>query len=340
MFKKTLLILALLGLSPILAQQTTERTIAFYNVENLFDIQDDTLVFDDARTPTGYYKWTQTRFIRKIDALAGVISKIGMEERQAPPDLLGLCEVENAAVLQELVAHPLLQPYDYGTVHLDSPDERGIDVALLYKQNTFYPASVTSRTLLLQDKKLRRDRTRDQLVITGWLEDIFVGCIINHWPSRRGGEKRSEPYRLQAAQLNRKIVDSLRSEHPDIFIFNMGDFNDNPTDTGMEHILFPLFKIEPDLYNPMKVMYRKGFGTLAYRDRWSLFDQILIDMKLITNSPLLPRLYQVGIYNPPELVTPIGRYKGYPFSTYSAGRYQGGVSDHFPVYVILKIPLH
>ena len=340
MLQKLILLAIVISSGSLPAQQIEKRTIAFYNVENLFDVQDDSLVFDDARTPKGSYRWTYTRYAKKIEALATVISRIGIQERGATPDLVGLCEVENAAVLRDLVAHPLLQPSNYGIIHQDSPDERGIDVAFLYKQDLFFPSAFTSRTLMLRDEDLHRDRTRDQLVITGWLDNDFIGCIVNHWPSRRGGQTRSAPNRLQAAYLNRKIADSLRSEHPEIFLFNMGDFNDNPSDTSMRHILRPNFAEQADLFNPMYHLYQKGYGTLAYRDQWSLFDQILVDIRLISDDPSALSLHRIGIYNPPELVTPGGRYKGYPYSTYSGGRYQGGVSDHFPVYIIVKSSTH
>ena len=262
------------------AQEVQKRTLAFYNVENLFDIQDDSLVFDDARTPDGYYRWTRTRYEKKVEALAEVIADIAARERGAAPDLLGLSEIENAGVLLDLVSRPKLRESNYGIIHQDSPDERGIDVAFIYKQHAFKPFSFNARVLLLRDKELLRDRTRDQLVVTGWLDDIFIGCIINHWPSRRGGQTRSAPYRLQAAALNRALVDSLRREHPEILIFNMGDFNDNPTDASMKHLLQTGYDKPPDLFNPMTKMYLKGYGTLAYRDRWSLFDQILIDITM------------------------------------------------------------
>ena len=336
-FLQTLLLpFALMSLSLFSAQENPKRTLAFYNVENLFDIRDDSLVFDNARTPKGYYRWTGSRYASKINALAKVISKIGARERGATPDIIGLCEVENAGVLMDLVAHPLLGDSNYGIIHQDSPDERGIDVAFIYKQDAFMPSAFSSNILVLRDDELQRDRTRDQLVITGWLGTRFIGCIINHWPSRRGGQTRSAPFRLQAAQLNRKLVDSLRREDPDILIFNMGDFNDNPNDISMQYILSSPFSDQPDLYNPMLMLYRKGYGTLAYRDQWSLFDQILVDSKLLQGDTRELKIYRIGIFNPSELVTPKGRYKGYPFSTYSAGRYQGGASDHFPVYIILS----
>lgn len=326
----------LITMSTLDAQEGTKRTLAFYNVENLFDIQDDSLVFDDERTPRGYYRWTEARYSRKIDALAHVIASIGAKERGSTPDIIGLCEIENAGVLHDLLKHPLLKPKNYGIIHKDSPDERGMDVAFLYKQDAFNPFAFTSHTLELQNEELHRDRTRDQLVITGWLDGSFIGCIVNHWPSRRGGQTRSAPFRLQAAQLNRKIVDSLRREHSEILLFNMGDYNDNPTDISMRYLLRSRSSKSDDFFNPMKLLYRRGYGTLAYRDQWSLFDQILIDSKLLYGESTHLGLHRIGIFNPPDLVTPDGRYKGYPLSTYSGGRYQGGISDHFPVFIILS----
>ena len=336
MFQRIYFQVLVLASLPFYAQDGTKRTIAFYNVENLFDTENDSLVYDDARTPEGYYRWTQFRYEKKVAALAEVIAQIGAQERGASPDLIGLCEIENSGVLYDLLNQPKIKSANYQFIHLDSPDERGIDVAFMYKPVSFQPLSYTTHKLELQSEELHRDRTRDQLVVTGWLEDTLVGCLVNHWPSRRGGRSRSAPHRIRAAQLNRKIVDSLRLEHPEICIINMGDFNDNPTDFSMQYILSPAYSDQEDLFNPMGSMYRKGFGSLAYRDQWSLFDQILLDSKFISEEYSGLALYRIGIYNPPELKTPGGRYKGYPFSTYSGGKYQGGVSDHFPVYVILK----
>lgn len=325
-----------LGYIPLLhAQEGQVRTIAFYNVENLFDTVNDSLVFDDDRTPEGRYRWTVERYQHKIAFLAQVLARIGQGKRDRGPDIIGLCEVENASVLTDLIQHPTLKHLEYAIIHQDSPDERGMDVAFIYSPAAFTPIAYRAHRLELEDHLGRRDRTRDQLAVTGWLGSSLVGFIINHWPSRRGGQSRSAPHRMKAAQLNRKIIDSLRAEYPEISVITMGDFNDNPTDRSMKHLMV-WNKEEPErLFNPMLALYRKGYGTLAYRDAWSLFDQIILDRKILDPTVSPWHFQGVGIYNPHDLIRSEGRYRGYPRSTYSAGSYSGGASDHFPVYIYL-----
>ncbi len=314
-------------------------SILFYNVENLFDTINQPKILDDARTPAGKYHWTSERYDLKLDRIAEVIAGFNYRDKRIVPDLLGLCEVENREVLEDLVNHPLLHTHKYGIVHRDSPDERGIDVAMLYRKSRFQPASIQNHGLLLYNEKNEREYTRDQLVVSGYLDSEEVFLIINHWPSRSGGQKRTESYRLAAARLTRQLADSIRKLNTDPKIIIMGDFNDNPTDYSMKHILTAARtsgkNIPQNLFNPMEFLYRKGIGSLAYRDHWNLFDQIIISQNL--NSTLRDsfRLWQAGVYKPEILITPRGKYKGYPYRTYAGNTYQAGYSDHFPVYLLL-----
>ena len=312
------------------------RTVVFYNVENLFDVVNDSLVFDDEKTPQGRDRWNIRRYTKKVGAIAKVLSEVGKKTTGAPPDLIGICEIENYTVLKDLTAHPYLKNENYGLIHFDSPDERGIDVALIYKKQAFIPDSFKSHRLLLFNEEGERDYTRDQLVVGGWLDNEHFYLIINHWPSRSGGELRSRPYRKAAALLNRKIIDSiLRLEH-NANIISLGDFNDNPTDMSLKKTL----KIGMDshslqsagLYNPMEKLYKSGVGSHAYRDAWSLFDQIFFTRNLLNRDRKTYSFWKAGIFNPDYLVVPHGRYKGYPYRTYLSGVYTGGYSDHFPIY--------
>ena len=315
------------------------RTIAFYNLENLFDTQNDTLIFDDDRTPEGKDKWTTERFNNKIANLAQVLSEIGAETSNTSPDVIGVCEVENKQVLLDLISHPFLREKNYGIVHFDSPDERGIDVALLYKKNVFVPLNFNSRRLLLFDDDDERNYTRDQLVVEGVLDGETVFLIVNHWPSRSGGELRSRPYRLQAAKLNKRIIDSIRRIDVTAKIIGMGDFNDDPVDPSLKKVLGVKGKKNRldslDLFGPMEKLFKKGFGSLAYRDRWNLFDQIYMTSNLINKSSDSFKYWKTGIFTPPYLMDAKGTYKGYPLRTYAGGSYVGGYSDHFPVYIYL-----
>lgn len=314
------------------------RTIAFYNVENLFDTVNDSLYFDDEMTPDGNYNWTLQRYDLKINHIAEVISKIGRSITQTCPDIVGLCEVENLDVLKDLINHPFLRPYDFKIIHFDSPDERGIDVALIYKSNRFIPISFKSHRLLIFNDSDQRDYTRDQLVVEGLLEGEKFYIIVNHWPSRSGGVARSSPYRKAAARLNRRIIDSVLRLNFDAKILSMGDLNDNPTDPSIKNMLTYNYRENresPSLFNPMQSLYKKGAGSLAYRDQWSLFDQILLSKNLIDENRNSYTFWKAGIYHPSFLQTKTGNYKGYPFRTYVSGRYAGGYSDHFPVYAFL-----
>lgn len=314
------------------------RTIAFYNVENLFDTENDTLIFDDDRTPEGKDNWTSERYKKKISSIAKVLSEIGSEVTNTSPDIIGLCEVENIKVVEDLVNHHFLRDKHYQIVHLDSPDERGIDVALLYKKSVFLPTTFDSRRLLLINDEDERNYTRDQLVVGGLLDDEQIHFIINHWPSRSGGEARSKPGRIKAAKLNKRIIDSLQRLNPHARIISMGDLNDGPKDDTLKKILKTTGKKtttdDIGLFNPMEKLSRLGAGSLAYRDKWNLFDQIFFTGNLL-RSDTNYRFWKAGVFNPRYLVTKKGQYKGYPFRTYAGGSYAGGYSDHFPVYIYL-----
>jgi len=314
------------------------RTIAFYNVENLFDTENDTLIFDDDRTPDGKDNWTLDRYIKKVEKISKVLSEIGADVTKTSPDIIGLCEVENHGVIKDLANHPYLRNKNYEVVHFDSPDERGIDVALLYKRNVFLPTSFASHRLLLIDNEGMRNYTRDQLVVGGLLDDEQIHFIVNHWPSRSGGEARSKPNRIEAAKLNKRIIDSLQNLDVNAKIISMGDLNDGPRDDSLKKILKVNQKntdmVDNELFNPMERLSRKGVGSLAYRDKWNLFDQIFFTKNLL-NSENGYRFWKGGVFNPKYLVTKKGQYKGYPFRTYAGGSYMGGYSDHFPVYIYL-----
>ncbi|MGD1947467.1 MAG: endonuclease/exonuclease/phosphatase family protein [Croceivirga sp.] len=334
-----LLLVTVLLMTDLMAQKSYQiRTVAFYNVENLFDTENDTLIFDDERTAEGAYQWTETRYEKKIDNIAKVLSQLGYERSNALPDIIGVCEVENIRVVQDLVNHPLLLKGNYGIVHSDSPDERGIDVALLYKKNSFLPVSFQSVRLLLFSDEGFRDYTRDQLVVNGLLDGESFSFIVNHWPSRSGGELRSRPNRIKAAQLNHRIIDSLRRGDVNSKIISMGDFNDDPIDDSLKKVLRTEGKQEKldstQLFNPMERFFRKGMGTLAYRDIWNLFDQFVMTPNILEDEDNY-HFWKAGIFAPDWLKNKTGRYKGYPFRTYVGTRYQGGYADHFPVYLYL-----
>ncbi|QAA82578.1 endonuclease/exonuclease/phosphatase family protein [Aequorivita sp. H23M31] len=315
-------------------------TVAFYNVENLFDYEKDPLIFDEDWTPEGKNNWTQENYEDKLSKLAKVISEIGADVTGSSPAIIGVAEVENRRVLEDLVNQNPLLIQDYGIVHIDSPDRRGIDVALLYKKKLFTPTDYKAYELVLYDSQDRRKRiyTRDELLVSGMLDGEMIHIIVNHWPSRYGGEERSRPNRIKAAELNKKIMDSLFSEDPYAKIITMGDLNDDPTSPSIKEVLKTKSNRDymkmKEFYNPMEDMHKKGMGTLAYRDAWNLFDQIIISTDLAKKDYTSYRFYKAGIFNKNYLQTPRGQYKGYPFRSYANG-YTGGYSDHFPVFIYL-----
>ncbi|WP_299531121.1 endonuclease/exonuclease/phosphatase family protein [Ulvibacterium sp.] len=321
------------------SKRYTVRTIAFYNVENLFDTKDDSLIFDDDRTPQGKDHWTAERYHKKLKNISKVISQIGAEVTQTSPDLIGLCEVENKQVLQDLINQPALLEKGYGIIHFDSPDERGIDVALLYKKAVFIPSSFESHRLLLFTAEDERNYTRDQLVVGGLLDLEKIYVIVNHWPSRSGGESRSKPNRIAAAQLNKRIMDSLIHLNTHAKIISMGDLNDDPTDESLKKVLktngAKKMLVKGELFNPMEKMYKKGIGSLAYRDKWNMFDQIILTPNMVNTEKGAYTFWKAGVFSPSYVITQKGAYKGYPFRTYAGGNYTGGYSDHFPVYLYL-----
>ena len=321
-------------------KQYKVNTIAFYNVENLFDYEDDPLIFDDDRTPQGKDHWTQEIYEAKLANMAKVISEIGADVTGTSPALIGVSEVENRRVLEDLLNQEPLVNKDYGIVHFDSPDRRGIDVALLYQKGVFIPTNYKSYELIIFDDEDRSKRiyTRDQLLVSGMLDGEKISVIVNHWPSRSGGEERSRPKRIKAAELNRHLIDSLFNEDPYAKIITMGDLNDDPISPSVKEVLNTKSERETlkpmELYNPMEDMYKKGMGTLVYRDAWNLFDQIILSSELTKKDYNSYRFYKAGIFNKNYLATPRGQYKGYPFRSFANG-YTGGYSDHFPVYVYL-----
>ena len=319
------------------AQEYSVSCIGFYNVENLFDVINDDKVNDIDFTPAGKNKWTSDRYQKKINNLSEVIEQIGTDVNPDGLAILGLSEVENRGVIEDLVVNPKISSKNYKIAHADSPDRRGIDVALIYQPKYFKLSSQKSFTLnLLTDTTFR---TRSQLLVSGELLGERIHFIVAHWPSRSGGEKRSSPNRIAAAKLGRSIIDSIQLSEPNAKIIYMGDLNDDPTNTSLTKHMSSNGNSKrlnkKDMYNPMLNMYKKGIGSLAWRDTWNIFDQLLLSPSLIENEAKGLQFYSAKVFNKPFLIQADGAYKGYPLRTYAGGNYKGGYSDHFPVYLYL-----
>ena len=317
------------------------HTIAFYNVENLFDTINDVNKNDEA-SPIMEIKFNRSEiYKKKVENMASVIADIGTDLVNKSPSIVGLSEVENRNVIEDLLNNKHLLNKNYDIVHYDSPDERGIDVGLIYNKDVFKVNSTKSHELIIYDNKSsKRNYTRDQLVVSGLLDNELIHIIVNHWPSRSGGEERSRAGRMAAAELNKKIIDSLQNKYEDAKIITMGDFNDDPHDDSMKKILNAKKYIEDvktnGIYNPMEVILSdQGIGSNAYRDAWQLFDQILVTEPFLNKKYDSYQFYKAGIFNKSYLINKAGRYKGYPFRSFSWGSFTGGYSDHLPPYIYL-----
>lgn len=310
--------------------------VGFYNLENLFDTIDQENR-DEEFLPGGAKKWNTEKYKIKLSNMAKVISEIGAEYSPDGVAVLGVAEVENDIALNDLVNTPPLKQRGYKFIIYPSPDERGVDVGLIYNPRYFQPEFSYSYTLKIDDDTAFK--TRDQLLVKGKLLGEETYFMVAHWPSRRGGQERSEPKRMAAAALGRKIIDSILTVDPGAKIIYMGDLNDDPVDNSLKKVMkgdCPVENLDPDeMYNPMECFYKKGMGTLKYRDKWNLFDQMLLTRAWIKERKGL-YLYKVHIFNKPYLFNESGSFKGYPYRTFSGNNFIGGYSDHLPVYVILS----
>ncbi|WP_440120188.1 endonuclease/exonuclease/phosphatase family protein [Tenacibaculum sp. Ill] len=306
-------------------------TVAFYNVENLFDTVDNPNTYDNDYTPNGKLRWGRKKYNHKLRKITSVISQLGSNQSAHPPVIVGLVEVENAKVVKDLVKHENLSKFNYDYVHYDSPDERGIDVALMYNKDFFEVIFSETHPLLLTDDEGEVDYTRDLLVVKGVFNDEIVHVLINHWPSRREGETETEKNRIKAAQLTRSVMDKIKEEENAPKFIVMGDFNDNPINKSIEEYLMC-----EDLYNPMKSLYEKGIGTTTHYKNWHLFDQIIFSRDFFDMEKSKHSFLHAKVFNRDWLKIYKGKYEGSPFRTFIGPFYKGGFSDHFPVYITLE----
>lgn len=334
------------------------RTVAFYNFENLFDTINNPNN-DEEWLPEGLQRWTSEKYKKKLENLSTVLMQIGKNDKQQEaPALIGGCEIENRNVLEDLVKHPNIIKYDYGIVHFDSPDKRGIDVALLYQKKHFKPTSSINIPLIIyrgnnneKDKETEEDKidkdkieiaydnrvyTRDILLVTGFLDGEEINVLVNHWPSRSGGEKKSSPFREAAGRLAKKTMDSIYNKNPNAKIILMGDLNDGSYNKSVKvGIGAKLKKSEVQqfgIFNPFEQMFKDGNSTLFYRDSGDIFDQIMVSEALVKEDFSTYQYWKSGIYNKPFMIQKFGRYAGYPLRH---SENEIGYSDHFPVYIYL-----
>lgn len=310
--------------------------VGFWNCENFYDTLNDPLKSDEEFLPSANYQWDTKKYYKKLDHISDIISQLAID---ATPDgiaIMGLCEIENRTVLEDIVKTPKLINRKYKIVHVEGPDARGVDVALLYNPKYFTLISTHAYNLkLVVDSN---HTTRDQLLVSGKLLGEEFHFIVCHWPSRFGGGV-SEPNRIAAAKLSRKIIDSIINVNAYAKVILMGDLNDDPIDVSIKKYLNTTGKQKeaklPKLFNAMESLYKEGLGTLAYRDMWNLFDQEIMTPALVNGNYKDLHFYEARIFNKPLVLVENGLFKGYPNRTFAGGSYTGGYSDHFSVYSIL-----
>jgi hypothetical protein len=310
--------------------------IAFYNLENLFDtIPNNPEGRDEEFTPNGSRQWNGDKYWKKINNLARAISSFTSTTTPNGPAIIGVSEIENRSVLEDLVANEQIRAWNLQIVHHDSPDARGVDVGLLYNPKYFKVENVTNHRLT--EVKFR---TRDQMCVVGRLMGQRIAVIVNHWPSRLGGQEQSSPNREAAARLCKAISDSLWQVDPNMGVIIMGDLNDDPQDKSVAKVLEAKRKIKDakphGFYNAFWEKLNQGIGTLAYKSSWNLFDQIIVSGNLATSSDTRWNFWRAEVLNRDFLKDTEGSRQGYPLRTYASGSFLNGYSDHFPTEIFLR----
>ena len=324
---------------PAQKQNYKSAIVAFYNLENFYDTIDNPIVNDNEFTPKGEKNYNSNIYYSKIHHLATVISQLGTDMNPDGPAILGVAEIENDTVLNDLIKEPLIIERQYKYVHYDSKDLRGVDVGLIY--NPKYFKVEDSKKLFVRLPAGAKDNifTRDVLWVKGQLCGETIHVFVNHWPSRLGGEERSAPGRAAAAKVCKDFADSIQKIDTNAKIVIMGDLNDDPISPSLTEVLRAKGKIDQvqkdGLFNPWVEMYKKGYGTLAYQDAWGLFDQIIISYPWLNKNQTGLFYFHQHIFNKQYLIENNGKYRGYPMRTWDGNTYRGGYSDHFPTYLIM-----
>lgn len=343
MNRKSILVFLFFAISLTVYAQTKPYKIVFYNLENFFDTVNDPEVLDDEFTPEGPKKWTQDKYDKKLHNMERVFFDIAAINKDYPV-VIGVSEVENRNVLEDIVAAPKLAPANYRIVHHDSPEARGVDVAFFYRADVFkLEGEKAIRTII---PSLPNFKTRDILTMWGKIDGEDFLFMVGHWPSRLGGKEASEYKRIAVGEQMRSIADSVKQIRPDVKVVLMDDFNDDPTDPSITQGLGAKLKVKElqkgDYYAPYASMLKAGYGTLAYGDAWNIFDNIVVTENLVNDTTDKLKIQKApgskfygNIFKRHYMVQKEGQYKGYPLRTYVGNNFQGGYSDHFPVYIYI-----
>ena len=301
--------------------------LVFYNVENLFDTIDDPITNDNEFLPNAKKHWSTRKYKRKLKNIASVIHRIHSDTNHIP-FIVGLAEVENRSVLQDLINQDELRDYNFDYVHFDSRDARGIDVSLLFNKSLIkillsktFPIDIQQNDLL--------EPTRDILYVKGLFHNNPIHVLVNHWPSRREGVKETAFKRLHLSQKLNSIVKTIYEEDSKANIIVMGDFNDNPRNDSLQNLV-----LNNNLFNPFTKLWSWNSGTLIHKRKWYLFDQILLSKNFKTSHFF--KFSSAAIFNPSFIQVQKGKFKGTPKRSYAGDKHLAGYSDHFPVYVSMK----
>ena len=338
---RTGLLLLLLAAGFCSGAQSKVNVIAIgsYNCENLFDTLDNPEKNDDEFTPGGAYRYNSRVYEQKLHNIATVIQKLGTDLTPDGAAIVGLVEIENSRVLTDLVAQPELRDRHYQFCWFPTPDERGISTAMLFNPRYFRVLNAQPVIVPLETIGMTRP-TRAILHVTGILAGDTIHVLVNHWPSKSGGEAASAPGRRLAASVARKLVDSLSSAEPSVRVFLMGDLNDDPDAASVQVDLRAKREMKPlggsDLYNPWIKMYERGLGTENYRGEWGLIDQIMMTGAIVNAPKDRWHYYKAEIFNRDFLTHRIGVQRGLPHRSFTISQvWDNGYSDHFPVLVYL-----
>jgi predicted extracellular nuclease len=311
-----------------------EAVVAFYNVENLFDTIDDPLTIDEDFTPAGKLQWTSPRYTEKLSRISEVIDLLPGEL----PVFIGLCEIENRSVLNDLVKQASLKTGTktgvYEIIHADSPDERGIDVAAIYDASRLKDVRFEYYTIALPDPK--DPNTRDLLHAHGKMGNDEIHFFVNHWPSRSGGQAESEPNRLAVAALLKSKIDVVLSENPNAKILLMGDFNDHPNDKSVYEILGAKDLPSAPLYNQMYAIHAAGNGSYFYKGEWGALDQMITSFGFMSTKGWHVDSQAAGVLRDEKILFRDKEGIARPSRTYAGDSYKGGYSDHLPVFIKLQ----
>ena len=313
-----------------------EVAVAFYNCENFFDTVHNPAKEDEEFTPEGKYHYTQRIYEQKLHNIATVIQSMGGADG---PAIMGMAEVENSTVLNDLIRQPELARRNYKYEWFDGPDPRGINVAMLYNPKYFRVLKAEPLHVDLSGVS-GKSITRDVLHVYGILCGDTVHVFVNHWPSRRGGEDESGPKRAIAAKVDKDAVDKVMKRNPNAEVIVMGDLNDNPTDKSIADVL-DAKGVQNEvhgsgLYDPFVDIFKSGTGTEEYRHSWNLFDQVIISGAFLHNKNQKLHYEKAEIYKPDFIIDHYKGHEGEPHRSFVGPHWINGYSDHFPVILYLS----